>query len=140
MDNLVIGFDGSAKELRLSLTFDSQFVSNKDWLLQASVGHKGLNIPQSEINWSYSAKLDVNYSYIEVSEAGQLFLPMPLICNVPFDEVTLGFLPWSPLAKAAASVPTFVNCRYAVRSRFLTGENVGVDTHILGQIRNGAAS
>lgn len=134
MQLVTISVDGHAQEVQLALRVDPQLVSNKDWLLRAELFHQGSTVSSDDVGWGYSATLDANFVYLITARGESAFLPRPLVCAVPFDEVRLSLLPWSASAKESQASPEVYKCRYAVRSQRLDGENIQMETHVLGDL------
>lgn len=137
---LSISIDGSAHEIHIALTFEAPSSSTRDWLVGATLFHQGQKVPTDEVGWNYSGAADINFAYLEISHEAPIFIPRPIKSKGRFDEVRLTLIPWSKEARAAQSPPVVRTCRYAIKSQNLSGENIQIETHALGEITFSGAS
>lgn len=127
-----ININGTAKRIELSLEFEDAISSSKNWLVAIRASNGDSRIDTTDLNWYYSAKFDVNFTYLEKPAEERIVSLPEFLSTVPFDSIEIDLIAWSGHALGLDTVPVIKRCVYSVSSQIINGGEVQAVTNTIG--------
>ena len=131
-ESLKINLNGTAKRMELALEFEDNIHSNKNWLVAIIANNGDSRVSTTDLNWYYSAKFDVNFTYLVKSLEARIVSLPEIASTVPFDSIEIELIAWSGYALDFDTVPVLKRCVYSVSSQIIDGGEVKAVTSTIG--------